>query len=130
MNEAGFSSLEDMIARLRGLPKAIEAEASRIAQAAKSEIDSALAEGHGAGGEAWIPRKDGSRPLVHAAQAVASKAVGTVLLFTLTGPEVWHHFGTRHTPKRPILPIKSLPASMGAAIKRGLVEVFQKRVGK
>lgn len=130
MNSQGLSSIDDMIARLRGLPKAIEAEAPRIAAAAKAEIDASIAAGHGAGGEMWPLKKDGSRALVNAAKAVTSKAVGTVLLFILEGPEVWHQFGTRHTPKRPILPETGLPVNMGAAIKRKVVEVFKKQVAR
>lgn len=130
MNAAGLASLDGMIARLRGFPQSIEAAAPMIAKAAKAEIDAALADGHAPGGEAWKPRKDGGKPLMNAAKAVTSAAVGTVLLFTLVGAEVWHHFGTKHAPQRRILPTAGLPTSMGTAIKRGLVEVFQKQVSK
>jgi hypothetical protein len=129
-NSSGFAAIDDMIARIRGLPDAIKAAAPSLAEAAKGVLDENIAASRGPDGTAWKPKKEGGAPLAHAANALSSRASGTVLLLELRGPEVWHHFGTKHVPARPILPSTGLPLTMAAAIKRGVVEVFKNAVSK
>jgi hypothetical protein len=122
--------MDAMVARLRGFPDAIRAAAPSIAHSAKQTIDENIAAGRGPDGAPWKATKDGHAPLAHAAGAVTSRATGTTLILELTGKEVWHHFGTRRVPARPILPTLGLPLSMKEAIKRGIVQVFKDSVAR
>lgn len=127
----GVAEVDDMIARLRGFPDAIRAEAPKLAQRVQEELAKDIAAGVAPTGESWSLTKAGGRALVHAAKALTAKAIGTVLLITLEGPEVFHNFGTKKDPKRQILPdTDGIPKKLGQAIRLGLVETFRKTVAK
>jgi len=96
----------------------------------KAKIDENIAAGRAPDGNAWPATKDGSKPLANAARAVSSSASGSVLLVTLRGPEVWHNFGTARTPKRQLFPSTGLPMSLAVAIRKGVVEVYDREMTK
>ena len=121
-NAQGFATLEEWINKLETLPDGIKAIAQELAPKVKEALDEQIAAGTDAEGKAWAPRKDGGRALVNAAKAITVKAIDNVILITLTGPEVFHQWGTRRVPRRSILPIGSLPAKLGNAIRLGIVD--------
>lgn len=126
---AGIAAIDDMISRLRGFPESIRAEAPGLAKAVQRELEADIAAGRAPDGSTWPLRKGGGKALANAAAKLTGAAIGTVLLFTLRGAEVWHNFGTRHVPKRQILPSSGLPTNLAVAIKKGVVEVFKSKVG-
>jgi len=127
-SSAGVAAIDDMIGRLRGFPDAIRAEAPKLAERVQEELAKDIAAGLAPTGEAWPLKKGGGKALANAAAALTGRAIGTVLVFTLRGAEVWHNFGTRHVPKRQILPSSGLPRSMASAIRAGVVEIFKSKV--
>lgn len=130
-NHAGVAAVDEMIARLRGFPDAIRAEAPAIAKRVQAAVEEDIAAGRAPTGTPWKPKKGGGRALVHAAKALTVKAIGTVILLTLEGPEVFHNFGTHKVPARPILPSSSsVPLKLGQAIRLGVVEAFRKKVAR
>ncbi|MCC6557188.1 MAG: hypothetical protein IT372_29910 [Polyangiaceae bacterium] len=118
-----------MIRRIRSIPRLVTEAAPEVADALRAQLAQQVASGRAPDGSAWKPTKDGKKPLAGAAKALAVRAVGTVVLATLGGHEVFHHYGTKLVPKRQILPFGSLPAELGAAIKAGLVRRFRRQMG-
>jgi len=47
-------------------------------------------------------------------------------LVVLRGAEVFHHFGVRGAPPRPIIPRGSMPKNIGDAVRLGFVAVWKK----
>lgn len=129
-NVSGYAALDDMIERLRGLPAELEAAAPGLAQDFKAEADRAIAEGRSVDGVKWAPKKDGGRALVNAAKAVRAYATGALIFLEVRGVEAIHNFGTKRVPARPILPSgPGVPLKLGQAIRKGLVQAFEKRMG-
>lgn len=122
-----MTTIEDMIARLQALPKAMTEDAApRVAEALRGELARTIAAGTSATGEAWAERQAGGQPLQNAMQAVGVAAVGRKVLVRLTGPESRHHFGRVKGGKaRPILPTGELPPAWGTAIGRALNRCFE-----
>ena len=128
----GDDALDRMIASLRALGTMPE-EAAKLAV---PYVDAAVKNTANAGttpdGVPWAPKKDGSQALVHAADALSTKAVGAVVQVTLTGPTVFHNFakGTS-TPRRQVLPDggAAIPKNIQAGLKKALDETFQRITG-
>lgn len=127
-----LATLDEWIRDLRAAGEGIKEAAPEIAARCKAASDEALASGQGIGGDAWVPRKDGGKPLANAASAVTVRAVDNVIVFELRAPEVYHHFGAGGKPQRPILPLGGLPDRLGNAIQQGLIEglPFMKKHGR
>lgn len=118
----GFAQLDAMIAKMRALGTMTKDAAPDVAAAFEAELRGLLAGGQSPDGAPWQPTKAGTQPLKGAPGAVYVRAVGTVVLARLSGHHVFHHYGTSKDPRRRILPVRGLPASLGAAIKAGLVK--------
>jgi len=129
MDGDGFAQLDEIIRRVRSIPGLVQEAAPEVANALRVHLEQRIAAGQAPDGSGWKPTKDGRKPLAGAARALSVRAVGTVILATLTGHEVFHHYGTKHVPKRQILPADSLPADLHTALKTGLVRRFRERVG-
>lgn len=127
--DGGSGQLDEMIRRIRSIPRLAAEAAPEVADALRAQLGQQVAAGQAPDGSAWKPTKDGRKPLAGAAKAIAVRAVGTVVLATLGGHEVFHHFGTERTPKRQILPFGSLPADLATAIRAGLVRRFRRQTG-
>jgi hypothetical protein len=125
----GEAELDAWVAKLRRLPEMVKAAAPELAVALKSELDKNIAAGRAPDGSTWKPKKDGGRPLVNAAAAVTTRADGSVVQAVLTGPEVFHHYGTKKDPERQILPRGVMPDSLGLAFRAKMVEQFEKTMG-
>lgn len=119
----GAETIEQWIERLRSLPDMVDAAAPQVADAVESAIKTAVASGKSLDGTPWAPTKTGSQPLKNAATAIQVMVQGRVILITLTGHHVFHHFGTGWLPRRPIIPVGGLPDKLGNAIRKGLVDM-------
>jgi hypothetical protein len=118
-NAAARAELEDWIERVESLGKLAAGIAPEIAVELDRELRANIAAGRGPDGIAWPPTKDGKPALRGAGKALTVRAVGKVVLATLTGPEARHHLGAvRGGVRRQILPTTTLPAPMVAAIQR------------
>lgn len=131
MGEAqGLAAIDDMIRRLRGLPRAFEEAAPELASMAKRATDRAIAEGHSLDGKPWLPTKAGNKPLANAAKAVRAYVNGSFIIIELSGYEVFHNYGTHRVPARPILPsVDGMPLSLGIAIRKGIVKGWTAKMG-
>ncbi len=125
MADSARAQLQAAIQRLRELPdRLVEESAPEVADAFKAELTTNIAGSHGPDGEAWAPKKDGGKPLAHAAAALDVKAIGTLIVATLTGPEVLHNKGfARGGVKRQILPTRKIPVGVVRVIEK----VFRKK---
>jgi hypothetical protein len=99
--------------------------AQRASEIMLGEIQKAVSEGRSVDGTPLEPKKDGSQPLVNAAAAITARGIGNVAVITLTGVEVFHHFGAGRNPVRRILPTLGGMQKLGSAIGAGLVEMCQ-----
>ena len=116
-----LEELRGTFAKLEDLPKvAAELAAPRVDAAIKATARA----GKTPDGKPWPPKKDGGQPLVHAADAITTEAVGTVVRARLTGPTVFHHYGAG-VPKRQVLPDSgSIPPGVEAALRNAADEAF------
>lgn len=107
--------------------------AKEVAATCKAELDQAISEQRSVTGKQWAPRKTtrhgkprsdakGKNVLLNAASHVMTKAIGTVVMIILEGPDVFHQFGAGHNPRREIIPGTSL-GKLGNAIAKGLVDM-------
>lgn len=132
MADSGIAELDSMIERLRTL--AGPDVARRVASKAAPGVDKALKTTANAGktseGKAWAPKKDGGRPLVHAADAIATKSAGNMVIATLSGPTVFHHYGAGGKPQRPVLPDNgTVPPGVRKAVLEAASAVFREVTG-
>ncbi len=124
-----MSDLDDIISTLKAL--GARDIGARIAKVAAPLLHAALLETLEAGktpeGIAWAEKKSGGRAYVHAAAHLGeAKANGDIVRVTLTGPEVFGHFGARGMPKRQMLPDAggAMPASVTGAITQAAKTVI------
>jgi hypothetical protein len=122
------AALERMIVTLRALPGLAKDAAPEAARKAEAAIKATASAGTSPDGVAWAPTKKGQRAMPNAAGAVSTAVTSTVILIKLAGAEVFHHFGVRGAPARPIIPQGSMPAELGNAVRLGFVEIWKKLV--
>lgn len=129
-NSHGLSEMDAMLAKLRTLPGMVERSAPDVAKALDGEIRRNIAAGTGPDGTPWKPTKHGRKPLQNAGSALTTKAIGTVVLARIDGPEARHHRGAvRGSSKanwlaRPILPSGKIPKPVTTAIHSVLEKDF------
>ncbi len=121
--------LEEMAAALRALGSSdcgarIAAKAAPLLQSA---LEVTLTAGESPSGQAWAERKAGGRAYTHAGARIAAKSAGDLVYVTLTGPEVYGHFGARGMPVRQMLPDAgaTLPASVTKPLNDAASAVFE-----
>ena len=108
--------------------------APEVAAAVEASLRASAGAGTSPDGEAWAPGKEsGGRVMAHAADAITVKAVGSVVLVTLTGHDVYHHYGAGRgkqngKPMRPIIPTAGLPTTLGNAIRNGITDGWNRTV--
>lgn len=129
-----MSELDAMIDALRRLDS--EGFGRRIAARATPKLEAALAQSARAGrspdGQAWKLRKDGGRPLEHAADHLRARAHGALVRVTLEGPDVFHHFGATHgKTRRQVIPDggAEMPAIVTRALESAAADEFAATVG-
>lgn len=122
-----MTDLADIIASIERLGTLAEDVAKRAAPLVEDALRATAKAGTAPDGTPWKPKKDRGAPLVHAGDAITVKAVGTVVRATLTGPTVFHHFGSARNPRRPVLPDPgSLPPPVAKAIEKAADQAFAK----
>ena len=73
--------------------------------------------------------------MVGAAKDLTVSTSGTMVLITLAGHSVFHHYGagkgrSKGKPRRPVIPTQGLPATLGLAIRDGLVTIWNREIAK
>ena len=129
----GLFALDEMIAKLKKLggEKMPERVAELAAPLVDVEVKKTVRAGTDPLGKAWTPKKDGSRPLVHAAEHISTKAQGRLVAVTLSGPDVFHHKGLGGKPKRQVIPDGvSTPKAVWDAVHRAARQAFREITGK
>jgi hypothetical protein len=129
---SGFDDLDDLILAARqqyGLRP--EDLATRAAPAVERQIRATANAGTDPNGKPWEPKKGGGRALEHAAAHISTKASGALIRTTLTGPDVFHHFGTARVPKRQVLPDAGagIPDPIAAVLLKAAGDSFDKAFG-
>lgn len=128
---SGAAVLDEMIATLRGLAT-LPAEAAKAAATLVDEaIKSTVRAGQDPDGKPWPAKKGGGTALVHASDHISTEARGTVVRTTLTGVDVFHHFGaSRGGVKRRILPDPgTMPKGVETALRKGAAAAFERLAG-
>lgn len=132
MPDTGIAALDDLIERLKrvGGP-AMPAEAAKaIAPLVEKECKRTAAAGTTPLGEPWKPKKDGGRPLAHAADHIRTEAQGDMVTTTLEGPDVFHHKGLGGKPHRQVLPDRtSISPQLRKVIVDGARKAFHRLLG-
>lgn len=130
-NASGFAALDAQIARLRALGAGFVRKAAPfVAEEAEAATRVQLAAGRSPSGKAWQPTQAGKRALPNAGRTLTVRAVGSVILWKVTGPEALHNDGrARGHVTRRLLPTGRLSAPVVAAIKRVLGERFSEVMG-
>lgn len=131
MATGDFGSLDRMIGSLRSLAT-LPADAARAgAPLVEAELQATAAAGTSPVGVSWAPRKkDGGRAMARAAEHVAARAIGSVIVIVLRGADVFHHFGGGSKPARPVIPQGTIPKRIGDAVRLGFVTPWRERFGR
>lgn len=127
-----MSDLDGIIGALRavGDAKTLSAEIAKEAEpGVTASVKTALSAGMSPSGETWAPRKDGGRAYADAASAVKGQTKGSLIYLTLSGPEVFGHFGFKGAEPRPMLPDAGgkIPAPITKAITEAADKVIRRR---
>jgi hypothetical protein len=125
-----MSAIDEILVSLQRLadPASVaRAVAKRAETTVQAAIAGAVADGHAPDGAAWAPTKSGGRAYANAASAVETKAYGELVTSTLSGPEVYGHFGNSHLPQRRMLPDAgaAMPPSIEKALEKAAGDVFE-----
>jgi hypothetical protein len=120
--------LDAMIAAVRKLATLGEDAAKIAAPLVDEAIKSTVRAGTDPDGNEWLQKKGGGAPLVHAADHISTSAVGKIVRVTLTGVDVYHHFGAG-VPRRQILPDPgTIPTAVGKALQVAADRAFYRAV--
>lgn len=129
-----FAELDAMIRTLEALgdPESVAASvASRAAPLLDDAVKATARAGQAPDGKPWPKRADGGAPLANAASHVTTKAHGPIVRMTLTGPDVFHHFGaTRGSVRRQVIPDSGAGLSEVAtqALRRAASDEWEARM--
>ena len=122
-----MSALDDLRAFGRSAGN-LETFTERAAQEAAPLVEEAIRKTAAAGkdpyGNAWPQKKDGGRPMVHAADHVHARAVGSYVEISVDGPEAWHNQGAGGRPVRQVIPDVEIPDTVAAAVEQGAARAF------
>lgn len=113
-----MTTISDFIDRI----KSLKLMPQRVAQRAAPLVEQALKKNAAAGldpfGRAWKLKKDGGKALKNVAAKISATANKTSVVVTLTGPDVFHHRGTKKDPRRQVLPSSNeVPDVVAAALE-------------
>jgi hypothetical protein len=118
---SGEQELNDLIRKVRALPRVVEEALPEAARELEKIIAGNVAAQRGPDGQPWPKPKDPETTdvLRNAMKSVTVRAIGRVLIATVRGIEARHHLGIiRGRVKREIIPTKKTPAPMIEALKR------------
>jgi len=125
------AELDELIARLRNLPRIVEDVLPEAATELAKIIAGNIAAQRGPDGVPWPAPKDPETKavLLNAMKSVTVSAIGRVLLTRVDGPEARHHLGiAKGKVKREIIPTKKIPTPMVEALRRVLLRKLDKAV--
>lgn len=129
---SGDVDMRAFIEQLRGLSRLPEEAAKVGAPLIEDAARTIASGGTDPAGNTWKAKKDGSKPLIHAAKALKGTAIATVIQLQLSFPETIHNRGTGRIPKRQILPDAAtgkLPRTFLEALSEAASKAFQKVMG-
>lgn len=123
-------SIEVMVDTLRKLGELPREAAAIAAPLVDAAIKKTAAASTAPDGTPWAPKKrGGGRPLEHAPEHIETKAIGPVIRSSLSGVDVYHHYGAG-VPRRPILPDPgTIPPNVEKALQSAAEKAFEKAVG-
>lgn len=125
-----MAKLDEKLRQLRELGTLVKDSAPEVAKAVDVELRSQIARGVGPDGAPLAPTKDGRQPLKNAGKALRVRAIGTVVLSTLSGPEAQHNSGrARGGVRRQVLPSGKIPEPVTKAITKVVADRFKKTMG-
>ena len=124
------ADFDAMLGALRALARLPEDAAKAAAPLVEDALRASVAAERAPDGTPWTPRRKGSGPMyAHAPDRIKVVAIKTLIRATLTGPEVYAHFGTKNTPRRPMLPDPgTLPANLARILEDASAKAFAKAV--
>lgn len=112
----------ERIKRLKLMPQRVAIRAAPLVEAA---VRANAAAGLDPSGVPWKAKKDGGKPLKNVASKISSVANGKSVVTTLTGPDVFHHRGTKDHPRRRVLPANGeVPPFVAAALEEAARQEF------
>jgi hypothetical protein len=122
------NELNDMIRRLNSIEGAVRGAMLDVEAACKKQLEQSISAGTSPDGEAWALRKDTqARPLQNALEHVNFATLDNTVIVRLRGVDAAHHRGgTRGRVKRQVIPVDRIPDTWQAAIRRVLVEHFER----
>lgn len=126
------NALDAIISRVRALRDVATEAAKEAAPLVEAAVKSTATAGTSPSGQAWAPKKEGGRRLVHAADAVSASTKGVTVSVKLTGPEVFHQFSKGgRLPKSEIIPTygEALPTRVAEACAEGAKRAFVRLSG-
>lgn len=126
-----MAELDEMIAMVRSLRTLAVDAANEAAPLIEKAIKTTAAAGQTPDGKSWAPTKEGKKPMTNAASHITVTAAGPVVRMTLTGPDVFHHFGARGV-RRQVIPDQEgdMPPTIKAAADEGVTRAFVKAMSK
>lgn len=125
-------ALDEMIASFRQMSQLPERVAERVAPALEAKLKATASAGTSPDGKPWAPKKDGGRAMPNAAQAISVRAIGPTVRVTLSGPEVFHHYGRGSTEvRRPIIPDSGagMPPVVADILEEESAKAFEELTG-
>ena len=128
-NAAGFRALESRIAMMKVLVDLPDECVPGVARAIEQETRRTIAAKTDPDGTPWPPKKTGGTDFtfVKASDIAVGSFGRTVILRIKSRPVVLHNNGyARGFVMRRVIPTKSIPKPMAAAIKRACIEEFRK----
>lgn len=127
----GAAELDDMIARLRRIPRVVEEALPEAAKELETIIAGNIAAQRGPDGEPWTKPADRTTSIVlrNAMKSVTVRAIGRVLLARVVGVEARHHIGIiKGRVQRRIIPTNKAPLAMIQALKNVVFRRLKERV--
>jgi len=125
------TKVAELIGKVENLKELALRAAPQVAKVVEAHLRKTIAAGTDPYGTPWAPRKlDGARPLVHADQTLAVKAVLAHIVTEIHGIDARHHHGTvKGKTKRPVIFTKpALPPELVVEIRRVLEAEYQRTV--
>lgn len=109
------------IGNLDGLTERAAQEAAPLVEAAARKTAAA---GKDPYGNTWQPKKDGGRPLEHAAEHIHARPIASSIEISTEGADAWHNVGAGGRPVRQVIPDVEIPPAIADAVEQGAARAF------
>ena len=127
-----ITDLDELVRKMRQTRSALLVAMPAAAAGVETVLRASIAAGQTPDGQTWAAKKDGGKPLAHAAAKLSVKARGSTIKAQLDMPEAIHQYGSkRGLPARPMLPSKGgeIPPAVAAAVNKALLDAFKRWFG-